>query len=614
MDRDIPPVIDLSTRAHILAGLEDGTISQEDFKAACAASLRFFASTCLFVFEPRSEDATLKDIPFTPRSFQTQYLDTLQKHVEAGEDLLTDKSREMGVTWMVLMALVWKWIFEPKFAALISSMTVEKIERKGDPSCLFWKVDYLVECLGWTVPWLMPKGYKPAEPYATHMKRVNPENGSVLTGETMGPNLGRSGRARVIFLDEFAEAEYQEATWAACSRTSECRLVVFTPKGLNFAGRMANPKRGEAPAINKVTLHWMIDETKNGYQIFSGTTGMLLSKGFGVPDPELYRQSPDAMPPIYPWYEDAKRRVGWDAVKIAQELDVNYTESVDGIMYPQIERARFMNIPYDPSLTLYLSMDYGLSDETAMIWIQWDHRLRRFRAIDSFKKNGKTIKWFIPFITGGSVGLGQSEGGYSGPERDMIDRHIAFQGRYTDFFGDPAGKNRNQVTNTSVVSELDKHGIYVTSNSKMNSYEVRKLHTGSILPLFDFDEIRCADLIDDIRNSRSKTGADGRAIPIHGPESHFRTALEFFSVNQPHGTSGGSLTPQSASGYIQRPEDGPVYVPFEGKLIEIGGRDAVYAMRELTDRMRELDQDAENGWNQMSGDGHRGVSGGWGKR
>lgn len=606
------PIIDLATRAQILAALNEGTLSKEDFRLACASSLRFFASVCLFVFEPRSEDATLKDIPFIPRSFQTQYLDTLQAHIEAGEDLLTDKSREMGVTWMVLMALVWKWLFEPKFAALVSSMTVEKIERKGDPSCLFWKIDYLIECLNWTVPFLVPEGFAFTEPHATHMKRVNKSNGSVITGETMGPNLGRSGRARVIFLDEFAEAEYQEATWAACSRTSECRLVVFTPKGLNFAGRMANPKRGEPAAINKVTLHWMIDETKNQYQIFSGRSGSLLKTGHGVPDPEFYEANPDALPPLYPWYEDAKRRVGWDMVKIAQELDVNYTESVDGIMYPQIERARFMHVPYDPSLTLYLSMDYGLSDETAMIWFQWDYRLRRFRVIDCLKKGGRTIKWFIPFITGGSLGLGQSEGGYSGKEREIIERHVAFQGRYTDFYGDPAGKNRNQVTNTSVISELDKYGIYVSTKDKFNSYEVRRMMTGSILPLCDFDEERCADLIDDIRNSRMKTGADGRSMPIHGPESHFRTAFEYFAVNQPHGNSGGNLTPEATGAYFMG-DNAPVYIPFEGNIIEINGQDGVNSMRELNEIMRYSDQESEARWAALSGGGNKRVSGGWGR-
>jgi hypothetical protein len=610
---DLSGVIDLETRVRILAAVADGTISEADFRTACASSLYFFCATCLFVFEPRSDDPNMKDIPFTPRSFQKQYLDVLQNHLDTGEDLLTDKSREMGVTWMVLMAFFWKWLFDPKFTAIVSSMTVEKIDRKGDPSCLFWKLEYLVECLKWTVPFLYPKGFKLAEPHRVHLKMSNPETKSVIMGETMGANLGRSGRTRAILLDEFAEAEYPEAAWASCSRTSECRIVVFTPKGMNFAGRLANPKRGEPASINRITLHWMIDETKNHYEIFSGQTGKLICKGNGEPDPDIFKQHPYALPPVYPWYEDAKRRVGYDPVKIAQELDVNYTESVDGIMYPQIERARFGNIRYDPGLALYLSMDYGLSDDTAMIWFQWDHRSRRFRVIDSFKKNGKTIRWYVPFITGRDIGLGQVEGGYTSKELGMIERHSAFFGRYTDFFGDPAGKLRNQVTNTSVVSELAKAGIYVRSNSKANSYEARRSCMSRLLPICDFDADRCGDLIEDIRNSRMREGGDGRSIPMHGPESHFRTAFEFFCVNQPHGFDGGNVTESSIGGIIQTSENqGVVYVPYNGKMIEVSGRNAAFAMRDLNEQMRQVDAESESRWASiMDADRRSGVSAGW---
>lgn len=610
MESDIC-VKDVAHRAEILAAVNDGLISRDEFNAACASSLLFFASACMFVYEPRSEDASLKDIPFIPRSFQVQYLQALQEHIEAGEDLLTDKSREMGVTWMVLMALVWKWLFEPKFAATVSSMTMEKIDRKGDPDSLFWKIEYLVECLNWTVPWLYPKGFNPSE-HRSNCKMLNPASGSVIRGETMGPNLGRSGRSRVMFLDEFAEAEYQEATWAACSRTTECRLVVFTPKGLNFAGRLANPKRGDPTAINRITLHWMLDETKNYYHIHSGKTGQLIKSGYGIPEAEIYKQCPDALPPVYPWYEDAKRRVGWDAVKIAQELDVNYAESADGLMYPQIERARFMKVPYDPSLPLYLSMDYGLSDETALIWFQWDYRMRRFRVIDCFKKHGKTIKWFIPFITGGNYGLGQNEDGYTPKEVEMIERHVAYNGRYTDFYGDPAGKQRNQVSNTSVIVELGRFGIYVRTNSKANSYEARRTAMGQILPLCDFDEDLCADLIDDIRNSRVKAGADGRTIPVHGIESHMRSAFEYFAVNQPHGYNGNLLINSDPALRDAVRQQGSVMVPFDGQMIEIGGRDATQMLRALNGRMAEEDQKQEQFWAELAGGSRQRVSGGWG--
>lgn len=604
-----PVAISIVDRAQIVASVNSGTIAWDEFLLACKTDLVFFASVCCYVFNTKAKNEKLKDIPFIPRAFQRKYLRILQEHIDQEEDLLTDKSREMGVTWMVLIAVIWRWLFEDKFTAIVSSMTVEKIDRKGDSSTLFWKLEYLIEGLSWQFPRMVPKGFRNSEPYRTHLKLINPQNGAVITGESMGPNLGRSGRSRMMVLDEFAEGETQAESWASSSRTSDCRLVIFTPKGLNFAGRLATPKRGEPRKINKVTLHWMIDETKNHYEIYSGVGGRLIAKGNGVPNRKIYETHKDALPPVYPWYEDAKRRVGDDAVKIAQELDVNYDESADGIMYPQIERARFGHFPYDPSLAMYLAMDYGLSDETAMVWIQWDYRIRRFRVVDSFKAYGKTIKWYVPFITGKDYGLGTSEGGYTQKQVEKINSHIIYNGRYTGFFGDPAGKARNQVSNTSVIHELGKHGVYVHTNAKANSYEIRHLHLAQILPLMDFNEDLCEDLIDDIRSSRFKIGLDNRAVPIHGPNSHFRTAMEFFAVNNPHGSDGSMVTRDGMPIGSQTSENRTAYLPYKGTIIEIKpGQGGIMDARE---RLKELDSEEEDYFDRMTLSTGKRSRGGW---
>jgi hypothetical protein len=604
-----PVSINLEDRARIVAGVNSGTIPWDEFVFACKNDLVFFASVCCFVFNTKSKNDKLKDVPFIPRGFQRKYLRILQEHIDQEEDLLTDKSREMGVTWMVLIAIIWKWLFEDKFTAIISSMTVEKIDRKGDSGTLFWKLEYLIEGLSWSFPRLVPKGFRCSEPHRTHLKLINPENGAIITGESMGPNLGRSGRSRVMLLDEFAEGETQSESWASSSRTSDCRLVVFTPKGLNYAGRLATPKRGEARRINKVTLHWMVDETKNHYIIYSGKDGRVIAKGNGVVSQAIYDNHPDALAPVYPWYEDAKRRVGDDPVKVAQELDVNYDESADGIMYPQLERARFGYFPYDPSLSLYLSMDYGLSDETAMVWIQWDYRARRFRVVDSFKAHGKKIKWYVPFITGKDFGLGMSDGGYTEKQIEKINSHVAYNGRYTGFFGDPAGKARNQVSNTSVIQELGKHGVYVHTNSKFNSYEVRSLYLAQILPLMDFNEDTCQDLIDDIRASRFKVGSDNRAVPVHDSSSHYRTAMEFFAVNNPHGTDGTLVTKDGLSLGTQTSELQTTYIPYGGKIIEV--KPGAGGMMQAREMLQQIDQNIEEYETRMMVSSGRRSSGGW---
>jgi hypothetical protein len=314
---------------------------------------------------------------------------------------------------------------------------------------------------------------------------------------------------------------------------------------MNYAGMLAHPKKGQPRSIDRVSLHWMQDETKNRFEISDRDTYKVVLIGNGKPDPadvsRLIKAGIRISQPIYPWYEEAKLALNFDKVKIAQELDISYEESVDGIMYPQIRFSRMYDddsVLYDPKQALYCSMDYGTSDMTALVWFQYDHKKRRFRVIDSYRNNGKTIKWYVPLLLGPAfIGLGEAEGGYNAEETEVIMSHAKFFGRYTAFYGDPAGKQRNQVTNTSVISELAKYDIFVKSSNKFNSYETRKFRSQRMLLYCDFNVNSCGQLIDDIKNSREEKGK-----PVHGPESHFRTAFEYGAVHHMHGTDGSEDT------------------------------------------------------------------------
>lgn len=481
-------------------------------------------------------------MPYLLRPFQEDTVQAVTEHIRSGRDLIIDKTREMGVTWLVLAAFAHRWIFDEGFTACLTSITEDKIDRRGDPNCLFWKFDYLIRSLRLLPPLLRPlfypAGYVDGPPTRTHLTRINPKNRSVVGGEVMGPNLLRSGRVNAALLDEFAEAPEPQESWNSSANACPARVAVWTPRGMNFAGQLANPPADAPDRVDKITLHWMIDPTKNGWVAYD-EAGVQIATGNGIVENDKLPATTVRI--LYPWYERAKVRLNFDPVAIAQELDVNYSESTEGVMYPQIARSGMGRFEFDPSLPLYCSMDYGLTDATALIWWQWDWRMRRFVAIDAFEQSGKTIVWFIPFITGRNLGLGMPQGGYTPAQLEKIESHRPYNGRYVDFFGDPTGVNRNQVTGTSVVSTLIDHGIYVTHSARFRSIQARRDATAPLLPFTDFDEIKCAGLVTALRNSRlGKTG-----VPVHDEWSHYRTAAEYFYTLQPHGQSGALSTHES---------------------------------------------------------------------
>lgn len=537
----------LEERIKIVSMAGSDLAFREEFNALCASNVDFFINTCLFICEPRA-GADLTNLPFLLRGFQEDYVRQVDGHINSDKDLLTDKTREMGVTWMVEAVLLHHWLFERGFVAIVSSITEDKIDKPDDPSCLFWKFDFMIESLRWSVPWLYPDGYVKARPNRTHMKLFNPATGSIINGEVMGKNLGRSGRAKVIFPDEFAEAAYPADSWASSSRSTNCRLPVFTPKGMNFAGRLANPPKGRKRSVDRITLHWMLDETKNYYEVTDRKTKKIIAFGNGeAPEHVITSLEWEVK---YPWYETAKARIDYDDVKIAQELDVNYADSASDLMYPQIRRARYGTYPYNPAFPLYATMDYGVGDMCTIVWVQYNHLEKRFVFIDCFQRNARTIHWYIPFLLGSEyLYLGQAEGGYTPDEVRKIHDHNAYKGKYTAFYGDPSGKNRNQVTNTSVISEMAKFGILTKTNHKMNTYEVRHKLTQKLLLNSDFDEDMCAGVIDALENSKFKQSSDDKFKPIHDEFSHYRTAVEFLAVNHTHGFN--AAIPGKASELIE---------------------------------------------------------------
>lgn len=214
------------------------------------------------------------------------------------EDGLTEKSRDMGVSWLCVAAAVEFWLFHPGMAIGFGSRKEELVDRVGDPKSLFEKIrQYLRNLPVEFLPWGIPDGESAARRYnerkdATHMKVVNIENGATITGEA-GDNIGRGARASIYFKDESAFYERPDRIDAALSQTSNCKIDVSTPNGTGnpfYLKRMG----GKIPVF---TFHWRDDPRK---------------------DDEWYQKQVDTL----------------DAVTVAQEIDIDYTASVSGVVIP----------------------------------------------------------------------------------------------------------------------------------------------------------------------------------------------------------------------------------------------------------------------------------------
>lgn len=507
--------MDLKERMNLLVAAENDVEFRALFVQMCNKDAAFWINTCCWTFDPRFEGHK-RYLPFLLFPRQEAYVKELEEAIDGGYDLLTEKSRDTGETWVKLAVILKYWIFDQGFTCLLGSIKEEKVEKKGDPSAMFWKLDFLLKN---QPDWLKPNGYADRQPTRTFMKMLNPMNGSVITGESSNPDFGRSGRYKCIFPDEFASWENAQPAWTSCQESTKCRLPGSTPKGMNFFGRLANPQEGATP-IRKFRLHWT-DDPRHNKRVF---------------DPRKKKWT-------NAWYEEQEERYQYDPTMLAQELDIDYNRSMRGRVYPQIDFVKTGRFGRVPNWPLYCSWDFGRTDGTAIIWFQRNLQKGRYEVIDCVYQVGMTIDFFVAFITG-VVPSGKPYA-YTPPEIETIKRHDGWE--VTEHYGDPAGKQRNQVTDTSVIDELAavstrgaENGIYIRTNEKAREFKTRYHAARMLLRRTDVDNVRCSGFLDAMRDARFAQKGEGTqavstdADPIHDWTSHYRTSFEYMAVNDPH--------------------------------------------------------------------------------
>ncbi len=261
-------------------------VHAETIRNMCAKDPLFYINTFVWTYDPRQDSPK---IPFITYPFQDDAMMELFKAIKLGHDMGIEKSRDMGASWMLLLAFEYLWHFYSSQSFLIVSRKEDLVDKKGDPDSLFWKVDFIYKHLP---PWLKPRRTRKL------LNIVNLENGSTFDGDSTSGDIARGGRRTAIGLDEFASVDNGYAVLASTGDATKCRLFNSTPKGTGnaFYDQIMS-------GMKKLTLHWTVHPVKR--------VGIYLD---------------DDGRPRSTWY-DAECRRRMHPLEIAQELDIDYSGS-----------------------------------------------------------------------------------------------------------------------------------------------------------------------------------------------------------------------------------------------------------------------------------------------
>lgn len=226
--------------------------------------------------------------PFVLFPRQVDYVHWLWERYQTQTDGVTEKSRDSGATYVAMAFSIYLWLFQPGTKIGFGSRKEMLVDRSGDPDSIFEKGRQILARLP---KFILPKRFD-RDTHCTYMRLINPENGNTITGEA-GDNIGRGGRSTMYFKDESAYYEHAERIDAALSENSNCKIDISTPKGSN------NPfaKKRFSGKIPVFTFSWRDDPRK---------------------DQAWYDRRRDTLPPHV----------------LAQEVDIDYYASVEGIVIP----------------------------------------------------------------------------------------------------------------------------------------------------------------------------------------------------------------------------------------------------------------------------------------
>jgi len=347
----------------------------------CSNDILFWINHFCWIYEPRKEYQSKlgynsPHLLFITWDYQDEYVKWLCEHINNGTDGLTEKSRDMGMSWLVSTVFLWYWLFgKSGNDFLIGSRKQEFVDKHGAMDAVFPKIRYNL----YRQPeWFMPQGWNKLN-HDTFMRLINPKTGSYIKGEANNKYFGTGGRYKAVLLDEFAKWEHtDELAWQSLSDATPCRLPVSSAFGRNnMFYKLASHSIGE---IDKTRISWKLHPLKTKL-----------------------------------WYDaEKKRRSPQD---LAAEVDIDYTASISEKAYEAFnyENHTTTDNLYDSHLSINFMCDFNVDP---MCWtighehkgniLMFDEYAERVTdtgtVISKFCKDYKTHSNKIIYVYGDATG------------------------------------------------------------------------------------------------------------------------------------------------------------------------------------------------------------------
>lgn len=373
-------------RDKLLANAEHNVPLQQAIIAECKHDILFWLNATCWIFEPRStkDDSGKKlpprKLPFVTWPHQDVAIQKILEEFGSG-DIVIDKSRTEGASWVVLMIYLYYWLFHPMSLLGITSRTMAAADN-GKQGSLMGKICWALEQLP---VWMIPR----YERLASKNTLENLDNGSCITAHACTDDMAVGDRYLSFFMDELSRFQTGDdyTAWTSTQAVTDCRIACGTPFGPD--GQYFDLVHEPDLEITRVVLDWKDNPTKNRgmYRLIAGR--VVEKDPLGNPLPKDYVERCKEIHARLtrmgftledkdrtPWYDRQCLRYG-SPQKVAQELDRNFTGTSWPYMNPQLISEIQAETIRPPYVRGYLTFDqenleptwHEKNDGPLLLWV-----------------------------------------------------------------------------------------------------------------------------------------------------------------------------------------------------------------------------------------------------
>lgn len=322
--RDVPRQLEANLKYRLRLNERSlrGPREQQALLRACESDILFWVNSYVWQHNPNTIGVGSMEVgPFITWDFQDEAVFKVLDYLEKREDLVFEKSREMGASWLCLLIMDWFFLFHSWKKFLMISRNADAVDKPGDSDSLFWKLDFVHRHLpSWMTVGRINKrkfGYE------------NPATNSSITGQASTGKAGVGGRAFGMFIDEFSLIAEDFEVHHHTASTTGCRIFNGTHRGTDtcFYQLTHGPLAAD---YGKLQMHWTQHPDKRKglyrYDAASNKVEVLDTEYEFPPDFQFVMTEAPTGGPYpgirSPWYDKMCLRLGTSRA-VAMDLDID---------------------------------------------------------------------------------------------------------------------------------------------------------------------------------------------------------------------------------------------------------------------------------------------------